>query len=131
MKLVFESFDAVENTFFHVSDRQHDGVHVIARWGLHFVADAAHEVVGHFAEVNGGIHPLLHRLEELRRAHEFIPGLGKRLEDAAANLLQNFGRRRSLAGHGHLHDFGHGIRPDFLKGDRLLRSFFEIIAVHN
>src|SRR5215468_9990436 len=104
-----------------MTDCEHYRVNVVTGWGLYFIAYLGHEIIGHFAEVDGGIHPLLHALEKFRRAHELLPRLPERLKYTAANLLEDIGRRRIVAeSKGRLHDFGHRFHPDFLEGRRLL-----------
>jgi hypothetical protein len=39
-------FDAVQQSLFHVPDREHDRIYIVPRWSLRFVARLGHEIVG-------------------------------------------------------------------------------------
>jgi hypothetical protein len=121
--------DPLEDAVFEGAHRDQDAVQVAARGFLKLLPGFGHELVAHPTELNRLVHPLFHALKKLRRAQELLPGLGKRLENAAADLLERVLRRRFAAGGKRRGShFRHRVHPGFLERGRLSAKWIVLVA---
>ncbi|HEX9047788.1 MAG TPA: hypothetical protein VF988_12245 [Verrucomicrobiae bacterium] len=122
--LFADGFEPIQDAAFGMAEIEENGVDIFTGRRLHFLAHLGHEIVAHFAEGDGIVHPFAHVPLELRGAEKLVPAFGEGFQEPIANLAHELrGRRIGGKREGRLHQLGDGFKPDFLKGRALFGKF--------